>query len=76
MVSLNRCHGSFDTLADPSSGICVMNKTKDVNLNVFNMITKINDAKALTKHILCVCKYKLDGRICNSNQKWNNIRCQ
>ena len=29
-------------LADPSGKICVPNKTEDVNLNVFNMMTRIN----------------------------------
>ena len=30
--------------------------------------------KTLTKHVSCECKF--DGRKCNSNQKWNNDRCQ
>ena len=39
------------------------------NLSVFNVITAINESKILTKHILCECKCKFDGRKCNSNQK-------
>ena len=35
------------TLYDTSSKICVSNKTKHVNLNVFNMITGINESKSL-----------------------------
>ena len=31
------------------------NKTEDVNLNIFNMITKINESKTLPKHISCNC---------------------
>ena len=31
---------------------------------------------ALTKHISCKCKYKIDGKKCNSNQKRNNNKCQ
>ena len=27
-------------------------------------------------HISCKCKCKFDGRICNSNRKWNNDKCQ
>ena len=27
------------------------------------------------KKISCKCKCKLDGRKCNSNQKWNNNKC-
>ena len=35
------------------------------------MITGINESKTLTKHISNDCKCKFDGRICNSNEKWN-----
>ena len=40
------------------------------------MITEINGLKTLTKHISCECQCKFDGRKCNSNQKWNNDKCQ
>ena len=39
------------------------------------MITEINESKKLTKHISCECKCKFDGRICNSDQKWNIDKC-
>ena len=45
-------------------------------LNMFNMITGINNSKTLTNHISCECKFKFDGRKCNSNQWWDNDKCQ
>ena len=45
-------------------------------LNMFNMITGINNSKTLTDHISCECKFKFDGRKCNSNQWWDNTKCQ
>ena len=42
---------------------------------MFNMITGMNESKILTKHISCECKYKFDGRKCNSDQWWNNDKC-
>ena len=74
-VKLDRCVGSCNTLNDLSNKVCVPNKTEDLNLSVFNMITGINESKTLTKHISCECKCKFDGRKCNSNQKWNNDKC-
>ena len=56
------------------SRVCVSNKTEDLNLTLYNMITGINESKTLTKLISCRCKCKLDGRKCSSNQKWNNDR--
>ena len=50
-VNLDRCVRSCDTLNDLSNKVCVPNKTEDLNLSVFNMITGINESKTLTKHI-------------------------
>ena len=59
------------TLDHLSGGICVLNKTENVNLNVYIMITRIEESKTLTKHMLCDCKCKFDDKKYNSNQKWN-----
>ena len=53
---------SYDTLNDLSNNACVPNKTKDINLSVFNKITEINELKTLTIHISCKCKCRFDGR--------------
>ena len=42
-VKLDRCAGSCNTLNDFSNKVCVPNKTEDLNLSVFNMITGINE---------------------------------
>ena len=41
-VNLDRYVGSFNILYDLSNRVCVLNKTEDLNLSVFNMITGIN----------------------------------
>ena len=61
-VKLDRCAGSCNTLNDLSNKVCVPNKTEDLNLSVFNMITGINKSKTLTKHISCECKCRFDGK--------------
>ena len=74
-VKLDRCVRICNTLNDLFNEICVPNKTEELKLSTFNMNTGINESKKLTKHILCECKCKFDGRKCNSNQKWNNDKC-
>ena len=44
-VKLDRCVGSCNTLNDLSNKVCIPNKTEDLNLSVFNMITGINELK-------------------------------
>ena len=67
-VKLDRFVGSCDTLNVLSNKVCVPNKTEDLNLSVFKMITGINELKTLTKYISCECKCRFDGRKCNSDQ--------
>ena len=64
-VKLDRCVRHCNTLNDLSNKACFPNKTEDLNLSVFYMITRINESKALTKHSSCKCKCKFDGRICS-----------
>ena len=52
--------------------ICVPSKTKDVK--VCNMVTRINEAKTLVKHISYDCKCKLNSTTFNPNQKGIMIR--
>ena len=69
------CVGCCNTLNDLPNKVSTPNKTEDLNLSVFNMITGINESKTLTKHISCECKCRFDGRKCNSEQWWNKGKC-
>ena len=42
-VKLDKCVGSCNTLNDLSNTVCVPNKTEDLNLSVFSIITGINE---------------------------------
>ena len=74
-VRQDKCVGSCNTFNGLFNKLCVQNKTEDLNLSVFNMITEVNGSKTLAKHVSCECKRKFDVRKCNSNQEWNNYKC-
>ena len=44
-VKLDKCVGSCNTLNDLSNKVCVANKTEDLNMHVFDMITGKNEQK-------------------------------
>ena len=50
-VNLGGSNGSCNTLDELSTKIYVPNKTKDVNSNAFDKITRINESKTLTNVI-------------------------
>ena len=76
VVNLDKRVGSWDTLNNLYNMVCVPNKTEDLNISDFNMITGINESKTLTEHISCQCECKFYGGECNSNPKWNSEECQ
>ena len=59
MVKLDRCVGSSNTHNGLSNKVCVPNKTQDLDLSMFNMITGINELRTL-KHISFQCKCRFD----------------
>ena len=71
-AKLDRCVESCSTLNDLSNKLCVPYKTEDLNLSVFNIITRINESKTLKNYILCEDECKFNGRECKSDQWWNN----
>ena len=42
VINLDRCAGGRNTLDDLFNKVCVPNETEDLNLRVFNIITRIN----------------------------------
>ena len=76
MIGLVICDGNCNAFDNLSIKVCVPSKTKDVNVEAFNMTKRINEAKTLVKHISRDCQCKSDSTTCNSNKKWNNEKCQ
>ena len=51
-----------NTLNNLSNKARVPNKTEDLYLSVFNIVTRINESKTLIMHISCECVCKSDGQ--------------
>ena len=68
MIILDGCIGSCPILffiscpVDLFSRICVPNKTKDINVKVFSIVTGMNKAKTEVQHVSCNFKCKFDGK--------------
>ena len=76
LISLDRFNGTCSTDEDLLVEICVLNKTKAINSEVFIIATRINESKALLKHISYNCKCKFDSTKCNWNQKLSGNKGQ
>ena len=76
MISLDIWNESCNVADDLYTNICIPSKTKDVNVKACNLVTRINEAKTLVKHISYDFECKFNSATCNSSQKWNNNKCQ
>ena len=54
MVSIDKCRGSCNAAYDLSTKICASSKTKDINVEMFNLTTRINEAKSnsIVQHVI------------------------
>ena len=73
-IKTNKCSGSCNNINDPYAKICVPNAVKDLNVKVFNLMQRSNQTRHIKWHETCKCK--LDARVCNNKQRWNNDKCQ
>ena len=56
--------------------ICVPDVIKDLNVKVFNLMSRTNETRHIKWHETCKCKCRLDASVCDNKQRWNNDKCQ
>ena len=55
---------------------CVPDVVKDLNVKVFNLMSRTNETRHSKWHETCKCKCRLDASVCNNKQRWNDERCR
>ena len=56
--------------------MCVADITKNMNVKVFNLLSKINETRHIIWHETCKCICRLTASVCNSKQKLNEGKCE
>ena len=56
--------------------MCVPDVVKNINLKVFNLMSKTNETRHIKQHETCKCKCRLDASVCNNKQTWNEDKCR
>ena len=75
-VLVNKCSGSCNTLDNPMSKICVPKIIKNVNMQVYNFLMRLNETRNVFWHEICKCVCKLSSSVCNNKQIWNDDTCR
>ena len=75
-IRVNKCSGNCNNINNPYAKICVPDVIKDLNVQVFNLMSRTNETRFIKWHETCKCVCRLDGIICNSKQRWNENKCR
>ena len=71
MKSLSFCNNN-----NPYGKLCVTDVVKNLNVKVFNLMSKTNETRYVEWHEKCKCKCRLNGSACNNKQRWNDDKCR
>ena len=74
-IKTGKCRGNCNDINDPCAKIYVLDVVKDLNVNVFNLISRTNETRHIKWHETCKCICMLDAIVCNNKQRWNNDKC-
>ena len=75
-IKVNKCIGSCSNINDPYAKLCVPDIIKNINVKVFNLISRINETRQIIWHETCKYICRLTSAVCNSRQIWNKDKCR
>ena len=75
-IKINKCSGNCNNINNTYAKICVSDVKKDLNVKVFNPMSKTNETKFIKWHEKCKCECGLNAIICNNKQGWNENKCR
>ena len=73
-ITINKCKSSCNTINDPYAKI--LDTFKNINVKVFNLMSRTNETRHIKWHKTCKSKCRLDASVCNNNQRWNEDKCR
>ena len=75
-IKKSKCSGSSNNINDPYRKTCLLHVVKNLNVEVFNLISRTNETRHMEWLETCKCKSKLDASVCNNKQRWNHYKCR
>ena len=66
---------AVNNINDPYAKICVPDAVKDLNVKVFNPMSRTNETRDIKWHESCKCECRLDACVCNNKKRWDDDKC-
>ena len=74
-IKTSKCSGSCNNINDLYTKMYVFDVIKNLNVKVFNLMSRTNETRHIKWHETCKCKCRLDASVCNNKQRWNDDKC-
>ena len=67
-IKINKCSGNCNNINNPYAKICVPDIVKNLNVKIFNLMSRSNETRFIEWHKKCKCKCRLNAIVCNNKQ--------
>ena len=64
-ILVNKCSSSCNDINNFYAKLCVLDVVKNMNIKLFNQISRTNETRYVSWHETCKCKCRLDASVCN-----------
>ena len=71
-IKVNKCGGDCNNINDPMAKLCVPDIVRGMNIEVFNLLARINETRKVVWHETCKCVCRLTSAVCNESK----CRCE
>ena len=77
-IKTSKCSGSCNNINDSFTKICDPDVVKNLNVKVFNLISRMNKTRHIAWHETCKCTCRLDANVCDDKQRQNGdkFKCE
>ena len=68
-ITISKCKGSCNSINDPYAKLYVPDTIKNINVKVFNLMSRTNETRHIEWHRTFKRKCRLDAIVCNNKQR-------
>ena len=67
-IKTSKCSGICNNINDPYAKLFFPDVVMNINIKVFNLMSRTNETRLVKWHETFKCKCRLDGSVCNSKK--------
>ena len=75
-IETSKCSSSCNNINYPYAKLCVPDVVQNLNVKVFNLMSRTNETRYMQWYETCKCESKFEANICNNKQRWNQDKCR